>query len=188
MRAFYEAVNNRAIAATKIAFAALPESPLAIVPIAKHEQGQGLSAHAEGWARYSESLAEELGVFTVDNTRISRRAWPARGMVSDTGMHTLGWNVDKTLKYLKESGQFVDDAGGLTLIDRMAAIPAQLTSYDSGAQEIFSLRLLAQQELGDRFDLKTFHHHVLKNGNVPLWLLRQQIEAWIAEEKTKNGQ
>lgn len=245
MTAFYEAVNARAIEAVGAAFSSLPASPLVIIPIEKHEQGQGLSAHynagdterpgefrfdpttfntetqagaeivtvhegypghhlqislayeqasnihpvqrildisafAEGWARYSEHLAEELGVYTVDNTRISRRAWPARGMVSDTGMHVLGWDSDKTLKYLQESGNFGDEEG-IAMIDRMAAIPAQLTSYDSGAQEIFALRALAEQKLGDQFDLKTFHHHLLKNGNVPLWLLREQIEVWIKQ-------
>jgi uncharacterized protein (DUF885 family) len=144
----------------------------------------GNSAFAEGWARYAEALAEEMNVYETDFAKISRRAWPARGMVSDTGLHVLGWSADKTHEYLAASGRFKGQ-DGIDMMDRMAAIPAQLTSYDSGALEIFSLRQEAKAAMGSKFSLKVFHNLILKNGEVPLWFLREQIEEWISENNSK---
>ncbi len=140
------------------------------------------SAFVEGWARYAENLTEEFGLYETDFAKITRRAWPARGMVTDTGLHVLDWTAERTHAFLAESGNFNDEAG-MALLDRMAAIPAQLTSYDSGALELFALRNEAKEALGDKFDLKTFHTIILKNGVVPLWLLREQVEEWIASEQ-----
>jgi uncharacterized protein (DUF885 family) len=142
------------------------------------------SAFVEGWARYSEALTEELGLYETDFAKITRRAWPARGMVVDTGLHVLGWTNEQALTFLAESGR-MQGADGVRMIDRVASIPAQLTSYDSGAIEIFALRQQAKDALGEKFDLKMFHTIMLKNGVVPLWLLRQQIEAWIADEQAQ---
>lgn len=143
------------------------------------------SAFIEGWARYAEALTEELGLYDTAFAKIKRRAWPARGMVSDTGLHAFSWSSDKARKFNADSGKYQGD-DGIAMLDRMAAIPAQLTSYDSGAIEIFSLRRLAEDELKDKFDLKKFHTIILKNGFVPLWLLREQVEKWILDEKTKH--
>jgi uncharacterized protein (DUF885 family) len=140
------------------------------------------AAFIEGWARYAETLTEEMGDYETDFAKISRRAWPARGMVSDTGMHLLGWSEEDALKFNSESGQFIGPQG-LDMIDRMASIPAQLTSYDSGALEIFALRQEAEDALGEKFDIKKFHTIILKNGIVPLWLLREQVEEWIADQR-----
>ncbi|WP_262693375.1 DUF885 domain-containing protein [Kordiimonas aquimaris] len=137
------------------------------------------SAFIEGWARYAEALTEELGLYETDFAKITRRAWPARGMVVDSGIHVLGWSEEQALAFLRESGRF-EGEGGIRMIDRVAAIPAQLTSYDSGAIEIFALRSEAQRALGAKFDLKAFHTIILKNGVVPMWLLREQVEDWIA--------
>lgn len=137
------------------------------------------SAFIEGWARYAEALTEELGLYETDFAKITRRAWPARGMVVDAAIHALGWGEEQVLLFLQESGRF-KGAGGFSMIDRIAAIPAQLTSYDSGAIEIFSLRQMAAEALGDKFNLKAFHTIILQNGVVPMWLLREQVEDWIA--------
>lgn len=138
------------------------------------------SAFTEGWARYAEALTEELGLYETDFAKITRRAWPARGMVVDAAVHALGWSEEEALAFLRESGRF-EGASGIRMLDRVAAIPAQLTSYDSGAIEIFALREKARAELGDAFDLKAFHTIILKNGVVPMWLLREQVEDWITE-------
>lgn len=137
------------------------------------------SAIIEGWARYAEALAEEMGIYQTDFAKVERRAWPARGMVADTGLHVLGWTNQQVMDYFKQSGNF-DDKTALNMLDRIAAIPAQLTSYDSGGLEIFALRREAQAALGDRFDLKTFHDKILENGFVPLQVLRDNVEGWIA--------
>ncbi|WP_444922339.1 DUF885 domain-containing protein [Microbulbifer sp. CnH-101-G] len=139
-------------------------------------------AFVEGWGRYAEHLAEEAGIYQYGSTKILRRAWPARGMVADTGMHMLGWSNDQVAKFLKESGaSFARDPS--SLMDRMAVMPAQLTSYDSGALEIFALRELMRNELGEDFDIKDFHEIVLKNGSLPLPRLSEKIVGFIKEKK-----
>jgi uncharacterized protein (DUF885 family) len=133
------------------------------------------SAFSEGWARYAESLSEEAGIYQSQSAKILRRAWPARGMVADTAMHLLGWSDQQVAVFLSSSGaSFADDP--TVLMDRMAAIPAQLTSYDSGALEIFALREKMEKSLGRAFDIKKFHQLILKNGNVPMEILRQQVD------------
>ncbi len=142
------------------------------------------SAFVEGWARYAEALTEELGLYDSETALIERRAWPARGMVVDTGLHMLGWSNEQALAFLRESGRFKDEAGP-RMLDRMAVIPAQLTSYDSGALEIFALRRMAEAALGDDFSLATFHGKLLEHGVTPMWMLRRHIEEWIAEAGSK---
>jgi uncharacterized protein (DUF885 family) len=137
------------------------------------------SAFGEGWARYAESLAEELGIYTNDAALIERRAWPARGMVVDAGLHVLGWSNAQALAFLMESGRFNEESGN-RMLDRISVLPAQLTSYDSGALEIFALRREAEEALGDAFDIREFHTRLLENGVIPLTLLRQKIEAWYS--------
>jgi uncharacterized protein (DUF885 family) len=142
------------------------------------------NAYREGWARYAETLSEELGIFHSNSTLIYRRAWPARGMVVDTALHMLGWNNEQVKAFIAKSGR---ESTAEALLDRMAIAPAQLTAYDSGALAIFSLRKMAKEKLGNCFDLRAFHHHVLKNGNVPLIELRAQIETWVNNRVTVNN-
>jgi uncharacterized protein (DUF885 family) len=161
----------------QIAFArSLPQTPLAKLSFN--------SAYIEGWARYAEMLSEEAGLYDVDYARISRRTWPARGMVADPGMHVLRWDREKTIAYLTSSGRFTLSEGA-DLVDRMAIMPGQLTAYDSGGLEIMALREEAKAALGDRFDIKGFHKAVLELGVVPLPALRENVTAWIAAEKAK---
>ena len=78
-----------------------------------------------------------------------------------------------------EAGRFPESMGD-EMVDRIAILPGQLTSYDSGGLEIFALRREAQEALGDDFDIREFHDTVLENGSIPLRYLRQHVEAWIA--------
>lgn len=138
----------------------------------------GNSAFSEGWARYSEALSEEAGIYQSKSATILRRAWPARGMVADTALHILGWSNDKVAAFLSESGaSFADNTD--SMLDRMAAIPAQLTAYDSGALEIFALRAEMEAAMGEDFDIKVFHQMILGNGNVPMAVLRKQVSSAI---------
>lgn len=134
-------------------------------------------AYVEGWARYSERLAEELGVYETPYAGITRRAWMARGMVVDPGIHMFGWSREKAMAYLVESGRF-DEAAAADLLDRIAVIPGQLTSYDSGGLEIAALRAESEASLGKCFDLRAFHQQVLSGGALPLKALRGRIEVW----------
>lgn len=142
------------------------------------------SAYLEGWGRYSERLAEEAGIYDTEYAKISRRIWPARGMVADPGIHMFGWTRKQAIDYFVATGRF-DPKTAEALVDRIAVMPGQLTSYDSGGLEIFALRSEAERELGDRFDLRAFHSRVLENGVLPLIALRENVEAWIRETKGK---
>lgn len=132
----------------------------------------------EGWARYSEALAEEMGLYQTRSGPIRRRAWPARGMVVDPGIHLFGWTREQAIEYMAESGRFADERGD-EMVDRIAILPGQLTAYDSGGLEIFALRQEAEAALGDNFDIREFHDRVLENGTIPLQQLRAHIESWI---------
>ncbi|HJU39841.1 MAG TPA: DUF885 domain-containing protein, partial [Tahibacter sp.] len=142
------------------------------------------SAYLEGWGRYSERLAEEAGIYDTEYAKISRRIWPARGMVADPGIHLFGWTRQQAVDYFVATGRF-DPTTAEALVDRIAVMPGQLTSYDSGGLEIFALRGQAERELGDRFDIRAFHARVLENGVLPLVALRENVEAWIREAKGK---
>jgi uncharacterized protein (DUF885 family) len=136
-------------------------------------------SYVEGWARYSEQLAEEMGLYESKFAQIRRRAYMPRGFVYDSGLHTKGWTKEQVISYIMESGMSADMA--LTLYQRSIVWPAQLTSYDAGGEEIKALRTLAEEKLGDNFNIKEFHSKILENGSIPLSALRVTIEKWIAE-------
>jgi uncharacterized protein (DUF885 family) len=138
----------------------------------------GNSGFAEGWARYAEALAEEMGLYSSNYALANRRLWPARGMVVDPGIHLLGWTREQTVKFVSESGRF-DDNTAKALVDRVAMWPGQLTAYDTGALEFFALRKQAQETLGSRFDIREFHTVLLENGSVTLPMLREQVTHWL---------
>lgn len=146
------------------------------------------TAYVEGWARYSEALAEEAGVYESGFGEITRRAWPARGMVVDPGLHLYGWTNEQAKSFVRESGRFESEEAGENLLDRLAVIPGQLTAYDTGGLEIFALRSEAEERLGENFDIRGFHDRILENGALPLGALRAHVRAWIAEEEARVSQ
>ena len=132
----------------------------------------------EGWARYAEALAEEMGLYRSPYAAAMRRLWPARGMVADPGIHLFGWTPERTAAFLAESGRMTRSEGEAT-VDRIAVWPGQLAAYDTGGLEIVALRREAEAAHGDRFDIREFHEAVLGNGPVTLPMLREQVRAWI---------
>ncbi len=142
------------------------------------------SGPGEGWARYAEALAEEMGLYQSATGPILRRAWPARGMVVDPGIHLFGWSREQAIDFMSESGRFPRSSGD-SMVDRIAIMPGQLTAYDSGGLEIIALRRQAEEALAEDFDIREFHDRVLENGTIPLGSLRAHIEAWIAEETAR---
>jgi uncharacterized protein (DUF885 family) len=146
----------------------------------------GNGGYIEGWARYAEALAEEMGIYTTDFARISRRIWPAHGMVVDPGIHIMGWSRQKAIDYVFATGRFSPHEAA-SLVDRIIAWPSQLTSYDTGALEFFALRRQAEQELGKAFNIKAFHDEVLKYGSVTLPMLREIVDRWIADKRGDNA-
>jgi uncharacterized protein (DUF885 family) len=144
-----------------------------------------MSGFGEGWALYSERLADEMGLFTSDVDRmgmLSAQAMRAARLVVDAGMHALGWTRQRAIDYMLENTAESED-GVTAEIDRYIAVPGQATSYMLGALEIGNLRLAAETQLGAKFDIKQFHDRVLEDGAVPLRMLRSKLEAWIAASK-----
>ena len=140
------------------------------------------SGPGEGWARYSEALAEEMGLYVTTTGPIKRRAWPARGMVVDPGIHLFGWTREEAIEFMMESGRFPDSMGD-QMVDRIAILPGQLTAYDSGGLEILALRREAEKALGEDFDIREFHDRILENGTIPLPALRAHVERWLASKR-----
>lgn len=140
----------------------------------------GFGSYVEGWARYSEQLAEEMGLYNYQASMISRRAWPSRGMVIDPALHLNKWPRDSIIQFMMASG--MNEARATNLYQRSIVAPAQLTSYDAGGEEIKALRKLAEDQLKEDFKIKEFHNKVLENGSIPLSALRSVIEQWIEDE------
>lgn len=138
------------------------------------------TSYVEGWARYSEQLAEEMKLYKTKTALIIRKAWPSRGMVFDPGIHLMNWTKSQVLDFMKESGISEQDA--LNYYRRVIVWPAQLTSYDVGGEEIKALRKMCKESLGKDFDIKEFHTKILENGAIPLGPLRVLVVDWL---KTK---
>lgn len=140
-------------------------------------------AHTEGWGLYSERLADEMGLYSSDVDRlgmVSADAWRAGRLVTDTGLHVLGWSRQQAIEFLQKWTPI----GLLTIeqeVDRYIGMPGQALSYKMGQLEIKRLRAKAEKELGSAFDIKGFHDTMLTNGAMPLPLLREGVEEWIAE-------
>ena len=141
----------------------------------------GSGSYIEGWARYTEALAEEMGLYTTEFGRVNRRLWPAHGMVVDPGLHVFGWTREKAVKYILDTGRFSPHEAE-SLVDRIIATPTQLTTYDTGGLEFFALRAKAEKALGKKFDIKSFHSEVLRYGAVTLPMLREIVDRWIAAQ------
>jgi uncharacterized protein (DUF885 family) len=155
---------------------ALAQEQPAVHPIS---QLVGTGAFVEGWGRYAEQLAEEMGLYTSPFARLGRRSWPGHGMVVDPGVHLFGWSRDSAISYVRSGGWTEAEA----MADRVVVWPGQLTAYDTGALEMLALREQAERELGDRFDIREFHDQLLANGAITLPMLRQVIEHWITSKK-----
>ncbi len=141
------------------------------------------SGTGEGWALYTERLAEEMGLYSSDLDRIgllSNEAWRAARLVVDTGMHALGWSRRQAVDFLLESTA-VSQAEADYEINRYLAVPAQALSYMTGSLEIQRLRRMAEERLGERFDVRAFHDRVIEDGTVTLGMLRKKIERWVEQ-------
>ena len=143
------------------------------------------NAYTEGWAFYSERLGRELGFYTdpySEYGRLENEMWRAVRWVVDTGVHTKHWSRQKMIDYFHEHTA-MDDQNIETEVDRYIAWPAQALSYKMGQMKIMSLRGKAHLALGEKFDLRKFHDAVLDQGPLPLDLLEERIDEWIAAQK-----
>lgn len=142
-----------------------------------------LSGFGEGWALYTERLAEEMDLYTSDVARVgwlASEAHRAARLVVDSGMHALGWTRQESIDYLTQHTTLTPNQAAAET-DRYIAVPGQATSYMMGALEIRQLRREAEETLGDAFDIRAFHDVVLEDGTIPLNMLRDKVERWMAE-------
>lgn len=143
---------------------------------------------AEGWGLYSEKLADEMGLYQSDVDRLgmlSNEALRAARLVVDPGMHALGWTREQAVRYMLDHTA-ESEAAVASEVDRYIAVPGQATAYLTGSLEIQRLRHMAEERLGDRFDIRAFHDRVLADGAVSLPMLAQSIERWIAEVESEG--
>jgi uncharacterized protein (DUF885 family) len=143
-----------------------------------------LCAFNEGWGLYAERLADEIGLYSSGIARLgmlSFAALRACRLVVDTGLHHLGWSRQQAIEFMY-SHTATTRVNVRNEIDRYIAWPGQALAYVTGKREIVRLRDRARLTLGPRFDLRRFHHAVLRNGAIPLTLLDDEIERWTARE------
>ncbi len=144
----------------------------------------GETAFIEGWGLYAESLGKDLGVYTDPYSyfgRLQGELWRAVRLVVDTGLHSKGWSRQQVLDYMFANSS-VSEPDAVAEAERYIAWPGQALAYKTGELKIQELRKRAEQKLGDKFDIREFHAEVLKDGSVPLDVLDEKIEHWIASK------
>ena len=142
-----------------------------------------ISAYGEGWALYSERLGVEMGMYDTPYDRfgyLSYQMWRACRLVVDTGIHHLGWTREQAQAFMRDHTALSEHEIE-TEVDRYIAWPGQALSYYLGEMAIVDARAKAEQALGERFDLRAFHDTVLSLGSVPLPVLQQRVDQFIAD-------
>jgi len=154
--------------------------------IPEFRKGFYLSAYGEGWALYTEFLAEEMGIYTTPYEQFGKltyEMWRACRLVVDTGIHAKGWSREKVVEYMK-SNTALSEHEINTETDRYIGWPAQAISYKMGELKIRELRTKAEKELGADFNIRDFHEVILEQGTVTLPILEKMVNKYI-EEATK---
>ncbi|MDH0447785.1 DUF885 domain-containing protein [Shewanella sp. GD04112] len=150
--------------------------------IPKFRKFGGYTAYIEGWGLYSESFPKEMGLYAdpySDFGRLAMELWRACRLVVDTGIHAKKWTREQGIAY------YVDNTPNATsdakkMVERHIVMPSQATAYKVGMIKLLELRHKAEKQLGDKFDIRDFHTLVLANGALPLDVLEEQVDQWIA--------
>lgn len=145
----------------------------------------GYTAYSEGWGLYTELLPKEIGYYAdpySDFGRLAMEIWRAARLVVDTGLHSKQWTREQAVQYLMENTPN-PEGDCRKAIDRYIVMPGQATAYKIGMLKIVELRDRARAELGEAFDIRDFHDVVLRDGAVPLAILEENVDAWIAATK-----
>jgi uncharacterized protein (DUF885 family) len=147
------------------------------------------TAYSEGWALYAERLAAEIGLYENDPFgdlgRLQAEMFRAVRLVVDTGLHAKGWTREQAIEYMVGTAGMGEDEV-VSEVERYMALPGQATAYKVGQLKILELRERARAALGPNFNLKDFHTVVLESGAVPLTVLDQLVDQWIATGSTST--
>ncbi len=144
-----------------------------------------LSAYGEGWALYTEALGEEMGFYNNPYSKFGKltyEMWRACRLVVDPGIHAYGWSREQAIAYLADNTA-LSMHECTTETDRYISWPGQALSYKIGELKIKELRRKAEQEMGERFDIRAFHDAILADGTLTLPLLEQVVKEYIAREE-----
>ena len=155
--------------------------------IPKFRRYGGYSAYVEGWALYSESLGNEMGLYNdpyIHFGALSNEMWRAVRLVVDTGMHYKHWTRKQAIDYFLENVA-TTEYSATSEVDRYISWPGQALAYKIGELKIKELRRRAEKELGPKFDIRAFHDAILLSGPLPLTVLESQVNEWI--KKTKSA-
>ena len=146
-----------------------------------------VTAFTEGWGLYAEFLGEEMDFYRTPYERFGRLSyemWRACRLVSDTGIHWLGWEIEQARACFRDNSALAP-LNIETELQRYIGWPGQATAYKTGEMALRRIRTKAERELGDRFDVRRFHDALLVDGPLPLALLDERMDRWIAEEKAR---
>ncbi len=146
---------------------------------------ESMGVFVEGWALYAESLGKELGLYEDPYQyfgMLSMEMHRAIRLVVDTGIHAMGWTREEAIAY-SLAHEAESEEGIIAEVERYMATPGQALSYKMGQLKILELRNKAKMELGPKFDIREFHDQVLGSGSLPLMLLEEKINSWIASYK-----
>jgi uncharacterized protein (DUF885 family) len=154
--------------------------------IPKFRRFGGYGAYGEGWGLYAEGLGKEMGFYQDPYSEfgmLSTQLWRAVRLVVDTGLHAKRWSREQAIAYFGRNA-LLSERDAVKEVERYINNPGQATSYMVGQIKILELRERAKRELGDRFDIRDFHAAVLESGSLPLDILEQQVDAYIAAKKS----
>lgn len=146
-----------------------------------------VTAFVEGWGLYSEFLGEEMRFYRTPYERFGRLSyemWRACRLVADTGIHWMGWEIEQARACFRDNSA-LSPLNIETELQRYIGWPGQATAYKIGEIRLRAIRTRAERELGDRFDVRRFHDALLVDGPLPMALLDQRMDRWIAEEKAR---
>lgn len=155
--------------------------------IPEFQRFQGYTAFEEGWALYAEYLGIEMGLFNDPYQyfgKLSDEMLRAMRLVVDTGLHAKGWSREQAIQYMKDNSPMAE-SDIVAEVERYMAIPGQALSYKIGQLTILKLRADAEEQLGEKFDLKGFHDQILTTGSLPMAVMEKKIARWVETELAK---